>query len=134
GKAMPYLVHAFESAGVEPVLLAASAGAVLAALLVTIGYRDGPFPFVRRPFAWDLVATVLRDRETRLAIGGYLGHMWELYAMWTWLPAFIAASLSARAAAGHGPVSRHTVDLIAFGAIAVGGLGAFWGGWAAGRI
>ena len=49
--------------------------------LVGVGYRDGPYPFERRPFAWNLVATVLRHRETRLAVGGYLGHMWELYAM-----------------------------------------------------
>ena len=81
GETTPYLVHAFAGAGVEQVLLVASAGAVLAALLVGAGYRDGPFPFARRPFAWNLVATVLRHRETRLAIGGYLGHMWELYTM-----------------------------------------------------
>jgi MFS family permease len=134
GKATPYLVHAFEGAGVERVLLVASAGAVLAALLVGAGYRDGPFPFARRPFAWDLVASVLRHRETRLAIGGYLGHMWELYAMWTWLPTYIAASLAARAAAGHAAVAPHTVDLLAFGGIAAGGLGCVWGGWAASRI
>ena len=134
GKATPYLVHAFEGAGLEPVLLIASAGAVLAALLVGAGYRDGPFPFARRPFAWSLVATVVRHRETRLAIAGYLGHMWELYAMWTWLPAFVAASLAARAAAGHEALAPHTVDLITFGGIAAGGLGCVWGGWAAGRI
>jgi MFS family permease len=134
GKATPYLVHAFEGAGMEQVLLIASAGAVLAALLVGIGYRDGPFPFARRPFAWNLVATVARHRETRLAIAGYLGHMWELYAMWTWLPAFIAASLAARAAAGHERLAPHAVDLIAFGGIAAGGLGCVWGGWAAARI
>ena len=134
GKATPYLVHAFEGAGVERVLLVASAGAVLAALLVGIGYGDGPFPFARRPFAWDLVASVLRHRETRLAIGGYLGHMWELYAMWTWLPAFIAASLAARAAAGYPAFAPHTVDLLAFGGIAAGGVGCVWGGWAASRI
>jgi MFS family permease len=136
GKATPYLVHAVAGAGVEveQVLWVASAGAALAALLVGAGYRDGPFPFARRPFAWDLVATVLRHRETRLAIGGYLGHMWELYAMWTWLPAFIAASLAAHAATGHEALPPHTVDLLAFGGIAVGGLGCVWGGWAAARM
>jgi MFS family permease len=133
GKATPYLVHAFEGAGIESVLLAASAGAVLAALLVGLGYHDGPFPFARRPFDWGLVATVLRHRETRLAIGGYLGHMWELYAMWTWLPAFITASLAAHVGAGHEPLPTHAVDLFAFGGIAAGGLGCVWGGWAAAR-
>jgi MFS family permease len=133
GKATPYLVHALEGVTAAQVILVASAGAVVAALLVALGYRDGPYPFARRPFAWNLVATVLRHRETRLAIGGYLGHMWELYAMWTWLPAFIATSLAARVVAGHEPLPPRTVDLLSFGGIAAGGLGCVWGGWMAER-
>ena len=131
GKAMPYLVQALPGAGVRPVLLTASVGALAAALLVLAGYRDGPYPFPPRPFSWGLAGTVVRERRWRLATGGYLGHMWELYAFWTWIPAFLAASTAA-----HGVPDAHRtplVSVVAFGTIAIGGASCVWGGLAADR-
>jgi MFS family permease len=127
GKATPYLVHAIPNAGPAVVLLTASGCAVVAALLVAARYSDGPYPFAPRPFSWSLVRTVLARREWRLATGGYLGHMFELYSFWTWIPAFIGASLVAE----KGVVSAELASLIAFGTIAVGGLGCVWGGFEA---
>jgi MFS family permease len=132
GKALPYLVHAFPGAGIRPVTLAASGAAVVASVIVWLGYRDGPYPFPPRPFSWGLVGEVLRERRWRLATGGYLGHMIELYPAWTWLPVFIAASVAARDPAA-GAAGEATASGIAFAALAIGGLGCIWGGLTADR-
>jgi MFS family permease len=128
GKAMPYLIHAIPGVGVTPVLLSASVAAIGAAGLVSIAYHDGPFPFPRRPFSWSLARSVLDSRDYRLVLGGYGGHMLELYSYWVWIPAFIAASV-----AGMG-VSASASSVLAFAAIAVGAIGCIWGGAIADRI
>jgi len=124
GKALPHLVHAFDL-GETPVVGAASAGSLLAAVLVGVFYVEGPAPFPSRPFHWGLVAEGVRERKWRRATGGYLGRVWELYAMWAWLPAFLLARADGRTGA-------HPT-LLGFVSIAIGGAGCVWGGWWADR-
>lgn len=127
GKASPYLVHALPSAGMSTVILTASGFAVVASLLVALFYVDGPYPFPPRPFSWSLVGQVMRNSEWRLATGGYLGHMFELYSFWTWIPLFIIESLVASGMTRDARTSE-LASLVAFVTIAIGGLGCIWGG------
>ncbi|MEO9034054.1 MAG: MFS transporter [Gemmatimonadaceae bacterium] len=132
GKAGPYLVHAIPGAGETPVVWSATVAALLAALLVGLWYEEGPYPFPPRPFSWGLVGDVFGEQRWRLATAGYLGHMFELYSAWTWLPVFVAAS----AAAGGmppGPQRDSVSSAVAFAAIAIGGFGCVWGGRVADR-
>jgi MFS family permease len=132
GKATPFLVNAFTQARIDFVITTASAGAVAAGALVWFGYRLGPFPFERRPFSWGLVGTVLRHRRTRLAIYGYLGHMWELYSVWALVGLFFYDLHLAR---GAPPLTATTLaGVSAFAVIAVGGPGSVLAGTWADRL
>jgi MFS family permease len=135
GKALPYLVHALPGAGVVPVVLAASATALVAALLIALFYTDGPAPFPRRPFDLALVGTVLRDSRYRQVLGGYSGHMLELYACWIWVPSFLAASFLAHAgASADASSSASWVAVLSFVVIAAGAVGCVLGGELADRV
>jgi sugar phosphate permease len=129
GKATPYLVSALATVDFRFVALSTSAGAVAAAVLVAVAYSEGPHPFPRRPFSWSLVGLLVRHRETRLAIGGYLGHMWELYACWTALSIFFLDFFRGRGYANL--TSASLSGVFAFASIAVGGVGSVLAGaWA----
>jgi MFS family permease len=129
GKAAPYLIAAFAALDYRFVAVSTSGGAVAAAALVLAAYRDGPFPFVRRPFDWRLAGVILRHAPSRLAIGGYLGHMWELYAMWAALSIFFLEFFIARGVSG--AESLALAGVITFAAISAGGIGSVLAGaWA----
>ena len=132
GKATPYLVHAIPGAGVREVITGSTLAVLLAAALIAVAYRDGPAPFPRRPFTLALVGAVLRDAHFRLVLGGYAGHMLELYACWIWLPSFLAASAIARGATAAS--SAGWVNALSFVVLAAGAVGCVVGGELADRV
>jgi len=129
GKALPFLIRALPQIDANFVVISASLGAIAAALLVAAFYVDGPFAFTRRPFSWKLVGTVVSHRETRLAIAGYLGHMWELYACWSLVAVFFYNLFQQRGSEAAAAMAFS--GIIAFAVIALGGLGSVLAGaWA----
>jgi MFS family permease len=126
GSAAPHLIRGI-GFGWRGVLFTASLLAVTGAFVMLRLVTDGPHETTPSPFNWRHVGSVVRNRGVRLSTYGYLGHMWELYAMWTWTSAFFAASaLAGGYGSGWVPVATFTV-------IAVGGVGAWLAGIAADR-
>jgi sugar phosphate permease len=132
GKALPFLLRAFESLTYQDVIVSASLAAAFAAFLVALTYRDGPHAFARRPFSWNLIGVVLRDTRTRLALGGYLGHMWELYAMWTLIALFFRDHFLARGSLS--PQATVLAGAGGFAVIAAGAVGSVLAGTWADRL
>jgi len=131
GSAFPHLLSALTSEIEWRGLLRLTSGLALAGAVIVRGVvRDGPFVAETARFNPRAAFRVFTVRGTRLATLGYLGHMWELYAMWTWIGPFAAASLSAA-----GSTNAATQgSLVAFVAVASGAPGCVLAGFWADRL
>jgi MFS family permease len=117
GKAAPYLVNALGGGDWRRKVLFVSWLAVAGGLVVRLFVRDGPHALPAAKFDLGQVARVFRNRGVRLANFGYFGHMWELYAMWTWLPVMLRASFETT---GRPAALAESASFVVIGAGAVG--------------
>ena len=132
GSALPHLIRAVGgTAGLDwrPIVLAASASGVVAALVAVRGVHEGPMAVPAARLSLRMARTALAEPSVRLANLGYLGHMWELYAMWTWVPAFVAASLATA-----GTASPSGASALGFLVVAAGAVGCVVAGRLADRL
>ena len=131
GKAFPHLLQALlgDTGWRTPVLIASALTLVSGAMVISV-VRDGPHVPPTSRFDPHAVARLFTTRGTWRATLGYLGHMWELYAMWTWIAVFASASLLA---AGSADPAR-TASLVAFVAIVSGTAGCVVAGYLGDRV
>jgi MFS family permease len=130
GGALPHLFNALGGLDWRPAILATSIVAVGSVVIMLTVVRDGPHLAGRASFDPRAVGRLTRTPSVLLANLGYFGHMWELYAMWTWIGLYLAHAF-ARAGV---PAAPGRASLATSAVIAVGGVGCVAAGLLADRI
>ena len=119
GTALPHLFNYLGGLAWPPVIAATSLAALAGAVIMLVFVEDGPHLGARSPFDPRAVGRLVRSRAVVLASAGYFGHMWELYAMWTWIGLYLGAAFAnARVEGAPGLASGVTAAVIAAGGAA----------------
>ena len=130
GTALPHGVRLLGSGFSWRATMAVSSLLALAAALMILTLGDGPFLKRRggtRSPAPGQVFKAFGNPVFRASALAYFGHMWELYAMWTLVPALVVLS-------GLAAPHAHAVSGLTFAVIGIGAASCMAGGLASRRL
>jgi MFS family permease len=130
GSAVPHLFSFLGGADWRLSIALASLAAIAGGLLC-LAVSLGPYHGVAAKFHPRMIVAAWTNRRVRLAYAGYLGHMWELYAMWAWIAAATAVSYGMSLPQGE---AEQLAKLTAFLSIGAGGVACGFGGLVADHI
>lgn len=128
GNGSPHLVNALGGLDWRVVIIITTVLALIAALIAGLMVREGPYPFPKAAFNPSQIGQAMQNRAVRLATFGYVGHMWELFAMAAWILVFFGEAFEL-----HGLRASSAPALATFAVFAVGAAGSWLGGYLADR-
>jgi MFS family permease len=89
GSGSPHLLRSVFSENWQAVIIGSSVLAISGGLILKFLVKDGPHEVRGAKFNPKYLIGAISQRGPRLALTGYLGHQWELYAMWAWIGSFM---------------------------------------------
>ncbi|NRD22906.1 MFS transporter [Winogradskyella litoriviva] len=90
GTALPYLIKSFNlNLNWKMVIWTTSTLAIVGGTLILLFVSNGPNQKRSNKFDISKTLKVFKNKPFRSAAFGYFGHMWELYAFWTFVPVLL---------------------------------------------
>ena len=128
GGGVPHLINGLGGLDWQIVVFATSVLCLIGGLIAEFVIREGPYPFPTAIFDPRQIGLALANRGVRLATLGYVGHMWELFALYAWILIFLIDLFEV-----HGVWTASGAAFIAFLISFAGGIGSWVGGILADR-